>query len=64
MVRLYYTDSLVSRFDARVVESGVEQGRPFVVLDRTAFYPTSGGQPHDTGTLADRRVLDVDRPRD
>jgi alanyl-tRNA synthetase len=29
------------------------------VLDRTAFYPTSGGQPHDTGTLADAPVVDV-----
>jgi alanyl-tRNA synthetase len=65
MVRLYYTDSFLTSFDARVVESGVDQGRPFVVLDRTAFYPTTGGQPHDTGTLGDRKVLNViDREAD
>ena len=34
---------------------------PRVVLDRTAFYPTSGGQPFDTGTLGTARVLDVSR---
>ena len=34
-------------------------GRPAVVLDRTAFYPTSGGQPFDVGTLSDAKVLDV-----
>lgn len=44
MARLYYTDSFLTSFDARVVESGVDQGRPFVVLDRTAFYPTTGGR--------------------
>lgn len=60
--RLYYTDAYLRAFTARVV--GVEpQGewgdRPGVVLDRTAFYPTSGGQPHDTGSLAGRPVVDV-----
>ena len=38
-------------------------GRPFVVLDRTAFYPTTGGQPHDTGTLGDRQRGGCHRPR-
>ena len=33
--------------------------RPAVVLDTTAFYPTSGGQPFDTGTLGDARVIEV-----
>jgi alanyl-tRNA synthetase len=64
--RLYYTDSLLDRFDATVVESGtLADGRPFVVLDRTAFYPTSGGQPHDLGHLAASAVVDVvDREED
>ncbi len=57
--RLYYRDSLVTAFDATVVEAGDDHGRSFVVLDRTAFYPTSGGQPFDTGTLGGTRVLDV-----
>jgi alanyl-tRNA synthetase len=64
--RLYYSDSLLCRFDASVTESGVlPDGRPFVVLDQTAFYPTSGGQPHDVGQLGDARVTDViDREED
>ena len=63
--RLYYSDSVLTTFEARVVESGMLNGRPFVVLDESAFYPTSGGQPHDTGSLGDRRVIDViDREAD
>src|ERR1017187_5202018 len=49
--RLYYQDSFLYNFDA-VVRSVVESPRPAVILDRTAFYPTSGGQIHDTGWLA------------
>ena len=58
--RLYYRDSFLREFDARVlrVEAG-EGGRCGVVLDRTAFYPTSGGQPHDLGALGDSAVEDV-----
>jgi alanyl-tRNA synthetase len=55
--RLYYTDSYLTRFEAQVVERA-EGGRR-LYLDRTAFYPTSGGQPHDTGMLGGARVLDV-----
>ena len=63
--RLYYTDSYLTEFDATVVESGQIDGRPYVILDRSAFYPTSGGQPHDTGILGDQRVVDVvDREED
>jgi alanyl-tRNA synthetase len=57
--RLYYTDSLLRQFTARVVERRDTDRGPAVRLDRTAFYPTSGGQPHDTGTLGGARVLDV-----
>ncbi len=50
MTRLYYNDSFLTEFDAQVVEL-VTTPRPGVVLDRTAFYPTSGGQVFDTGWL-------------
>jgi alanyl-tRNA synthetase len=55
--RLYYSDSYLTRFSASVV--GREEGGRRVYLDRTAFYPTSGGQPFDTGELSGSRVLDV-----
>ncbi len=57
--RLYYTDSYLAAFEAVVRESERKGDRWEVVLDRTAFYPTSGGQPHDTGTLDAARVLEV-----
>ena len=53
--RIYYADSYLTEFTGRVVR--VEGNR--VYLDRTAFYPTSGGQPFDTGVLAGARVVDV-----
>ena len=55
--RLYYTDSYLRDFEAIVVERA-EEGRR-IYLDRTAFYPTSGGQPFDTGQLGGIRVTDV-----
>ncbi|HEY7475265.1 MAG TPA: DHHA1 domain-containing protein [Vicinamibacterales bacterium] len=57
--RLYYTDSLLKEFDATVVACEPAGDRAAVVLDQTAFYPTSGGQPFDVGQLGSRRVLDV-----
>ncbi len=57
--RLYYADSYCTRFSACVIERLDWEGRPAVVLDRTAFYPTSGGQPADRGTLDGVAVLDV-----
>jgi len=55
--RLYYHDSYLTEFRARVIESSPDLRR--VYLDRTAFYPTSGGQPFDIGTLGGARVSDV-----
>jgi alanyl-tRNA synthetase len=48
---LYYHDSFLYDFDAQVIEALEHQGKTAIVLDRTAFYPTSGGQVHDLGTL-------------
>ena len=55
--RIYYTDAYATAFDAAVVER-TDSGRR-VYLDRTAFYPTSGGQPHDLGDLGGIAVVDV-----
>ncbi|HEV2086050.1 MAG TPA: alanyl-tRNA editing protein [Gemmatimonadales bacterium] len=55
--RLYYTDSYLKDFDAFVVERA-DDGRR-IYLDRTAFYPTSGGQPFDTGRLGGIEVIEV-----
>jgi alanyl-tRNA synthetase len=57
--RLYYQDPQCMEFDAVVVAATRLDGRPAVALDATAFYPTSGGQPFDTGTLNEARVVDV-----
>ncbi len=57
--RLYYHDSRLLEFDAVVISvSARDDGQIAVILDRTAFYPTGGGQPTDTGTLGDARVVD------
>ncbi len=55
--RLYYTDATLVEFTATVREHDATRCR--MVLDRSAFYPTSGGQPHDTGLLAGIPVIDV-----
>jgi alanyl-tRNA synthetase len=60
--RLYYTDALLTKFDATVLSStplDADPSRHQIVLDTTAFYPTSGGQPFDSGVLGGRAVLDV-----
>ena len=50
--RIYYQNAYKKTFKARIVENGLDsEGRPYVVLSNTAFYPTGGGQPHDTGTI-------------
>jgi len=57
--RLYYTDSYTTTFTAQVTERLHIADHPAVILDQTYFYPTSGGQPNDTGTLNSIPVLDV-----
>ena len=66
--RLYYDDAFLTEFTARVeycevlppdVSSGITGNAWSLVLDRTAFYPTSGGQPNDLGKISDSNVLDV-----
>src|SRR5688500_738649 len=57
--RLYYTEPYRQTFNATVVKAETVDGLSFVTLDQTAFYPTSGGQPFDTGTLGGAAVTDV-----
>jgi alanyl-tRNA synthetase len=66
--RLYYDDAYEKEFEARVihcevlppdVNSGITGKVWGLILDRTAFYPTSGGQPNDLGKIGDASVLDV-----
>lgn len=56
-IRLYYADTYLRTFDATIVERADDGRRLY--LDRSAFYPTSGGQPHDLGTLGGMDVIDV-----
>ena len=57
--RIYYTDPACRSFDAVVTAVIEHEGAPALVLDRTAFYPTSGGQPFDTGRLGTTEVLNT-----
>jgi alanyl-tRNA synthetase len=57
--KLYHEDAYLVEFDARVVERREIEGRPAIVLDRTAFYPEAGGQSSDRGTLDGVAVVDV-----
>jgi alanyl-tRNA synthetase len=57
--RIYYTEPSCRSFDAVVTAIVDHEGAPAVVLDCTAFYPTSGGQPFDTGRLGTTDVLNT-----
>ncbi|MGZ5479963.1 MAG: alanine--tRNA ligase-related protein, partial [Candidatus Aminicenantales bacterium] len=57
--RLYYEDPYLLDFEAEILARTEHEGRPAVELDRTAFYPESGGQPWDKGTLNGVEVLKV-----
>jgi alanyl-tRNA synthetase len=57
--RLYYADSYTTTFEATVVERLDHDGHTALVLDRTYFYPLSGGQPADAGTINGVPVEDV-----
>ncbi|MBV8087125.1 MAG: alanyl-tRNA editing protein, partial [Chloroflexi bacterium] len=57
---LYQLDAYIRQFDAQVTRVDGNA----VYLDRTAFYPTGGGQPHDLGTLGGARVVEVRKEGD
>jgi alanyl-tRNA synthetase len=59
-LRLYYEDAYSIEFDAQIVRAILgDRGTTGIILDRTCFYPTSGGQPCDQGSLDTQPVLDV-----
>ena len=57
----YYQDAMMKEFKAIVVKTGTENDRSYIVLDNTAFYPTGGGQPHDTGWIDSFEIIDVEK---
>src|SRR5215470_4328743 len=58
--KLYWEDAHLTRFAARVTDAWLEGAHRMVVLDQSAFYPTGGGQPCDTGSINAARVIDVE----
>jgi alanyl-tRNA synthetase len=59
----YEGDPRLTRLETEVVSAGEADGRPFVVVADTLFYPEGGGQPADHGTVSGVRVLDVQKAR-
>ena len=57
--RLYHDDPYQVEFEARIVEKGMRENKPAVILDQTCFYPESGGQPYDKGWVDGIEVLKV-----
>ena len=57
--RLYYRDSALLEFEAEIVAEGTRDNNYYTVLDRSAFYPTSGGQLFDTGHINNVEIIDV-----
>src|SRR5262245_26491289 len=62
--KIYWEDTHKTRFTARVTDAWLQDGRRVVALDQSAFYPTGGGQPCDTGSINSARVIDVEMADD
>ncbi len=58
--KLYFENAYLKEFSARVIGREIRDGQELVILDRTAFYPESGGQPHDLGILNGVKVIRVE----
>jgi alanyl-tRNA synthetase len=57
--KLYLDDPYLQNVTSTVIENTAVSGKPGIILNQTVFYPTSGGQPHDTGTINNIAVVDV-----
>jgi alanyl-tRNA synthetase len=62
--KLFWPDSHLTRFHARVTDSWFADNQRVLVLDQSAFYPEGGGQPHDTGHINATRVIKVESDDD
>ncbi|MBO1581018.1 DHHA1 domain-containing protein [Bacillus sp. XF8] len=63
--KLYYIDAYQQSFTAQIIKQDYDnKGKLYVTLTETAFYPTGGGQPHDTGTLNEASVINVEEVDD
>ncbi len=58
--KLYYENAYTNQFSAEILRQDKDQTGLYVILDQTAFYPTGGGQPYDTGTINDVVVSNVE----
>ncbi|MFL6559276.1 MAG: alanyl-tRNA editing protein [Bacillus sp. (in: firmicutes)] len=59
--KLYYQDAYIQSFTANVLKQDQDStGNWYLILNQSAFYPTGGGQPHDRGTLAGQKVINVE----
>ncbi|HMB28787.1 MAG TPA: DHHA1 domain-containing protein [Blastocatellia bacterium] len=58
--KLYWDDAHLTRFAARVTDAWLQGAHRIVALDQSAFYPTGGGQPCDTGSINAASVIDVE----
>lgn len=57
--RLYYTDPYIKEWNARIIEVFEEEGKFYVILDKTAFFPGGGGQPEDRGFIDDLEIKSI-----
>lgn len=57
--RLYRTDAYLQTFTTRITQQLEHNGKPALILEQTAFYPTAGGQPNDLGSIDGVPVIDV-----
>ena len=59
--RFYYENSMTKQFTSTIEKIAQdEQNNTYIVLHNTAFYPTGGGQPHDTGTINGIEIINVE----
>ena len=57
--RLHYENAYLAEWNARIVERIKQDGKNALILDKSAFYPTGGGQPHDSGEISGNPVIEV-----